>query len=328
MDLTAPIDITAVQGAVVKHQNVLVPLDRLDVQDVLKDCTEMIGIKDSITLGKKTNGSISSKYTGVFLGKGTLGKIVPRTLKVNPIVAEMADEPERYRRSFITALNGGMWDKKHPFELWIIQEGINTAAEDLRRVLFTAKVDDAEGKIDIGDSFDSWGTIIEAEKADGGISVANGNMVATGVIDRTNAGEKLLAMYRAMPSTFKEKKDAVLWMSEAMGDAYDDWYKDEHVREVRYDAAGQLFLEGTNNRCKLKRCTTFPDGSNFVMLTRKANMVYGYDKASDLKSMKPFNSGNPYLFTAAMKYVFGCQFISIDKSELSVNDQPITPVVS
>jgi len=57
-------------------------------------------------------------------------------------------------------------------------------------------------------------------------------------------------------------------------------------------------------------------------------MVYGTDKLSDMKAMKAFNSGNPYLFTAAMKYVFGTQFVSIHQREFVVNDQPGNPASS
>lgn len=328
MDLTTPIDITAVNTAVVKHKDILKALDILDVQDVLQDCTGMPGITNSITLGRVTNGQISSKYTGIFLGANNLGKVVPRELKVYPVVAEMADEPERYRRTFITEVQGGLWDKKHPFELWIIQHGIALASNDLREVLFVAKLEHGEGKTKIENAFDSWGAIIDTEKASGAISVDKKNMVATGTIDRTNCGEQLLKIWRKMPKTFRNKKNAVMWISEDMGDDYDDWYKDEHVREVEYDAAGQIYLEGTNKKCKLKRCSAFPEGSQFVLLTTKGNMVYGYDKPGDMKSMKAFNSGNPYLFTAAMKYVFGCQFVSIDPSEFIINDQPLVPVES
>ena len=56
-------------------------------------------------------------------------------------------------------------------------------------------------------------------------------------------------------------------------------------------------------------------------------MVYGFDKASDFRSIRPFASGNPYQFTAAGKYVIGFQVISIHKSELKINELPIDPSI-
>jgi hypothetical protein len=324
LDLTKPIDITLVNAAVVKHKDVLKALDMLDVQDVLKDCTPMPGVTDSLTLGKVEGGTISSKYSGVFIGDKNLGKIVPRKLMVYPVVAEMADEPERYRRAFIADVAGGLWDKKHPFEVWIIQHGINLASQDLHDAIFVAAYDTDPGKTKIEDSFDGWGSILMAEKTNGKISASIGNLFATGALTRVSIGDKLLEMYRKMPKTFR-KKQAIMWISEDIGDMYDDWLKDETIQLPGTDESGHQYLKGTNKKCRIKRTNAFPEGSQFVLLTTRANMVYGFDKMSNLTAMKPFNSGNPYLFTAAMKYIWGTQFISIHPSELMINDQPLTP---
>ena len=325
MDFTAPIDITLVNSQVAKHKDVLVAIDKLSVNDVLSDCTPMPGITNSLTLGKTEGGSIAKKYTGIFLGTNNLGKIVPRVLTVYPVVAEMADEPERYRRSFIAEVYGGLWDKKHPFEVWLIQHGISIASEDMHNAIFIAKYSAEAGDVEISDSFDGWGSIIEAEKTAGNISVAKGNMFATGAVDATNIGTKALEMWRSMPKTFRKKK-AILWISEDLGDDYDDWMESETVQLAGTDESEIQYLKKTNKRVRIKRTNAFPEGSKFMMLTTKENMVYGFDKMSDLTNMKPFFSGNPYLFTAAMKFVFGCQFVSINPAELCVNDQPLTPV--
>ena len=63
------------------------------------------------------------------------------------------------------------------------------------------------------------------------------------------------------------------------------------------------------------------------MLTTKANLVYGFDKESDFKSIRPFMSGNPYLFTATGKYVIGFQAISIHKTEFCMNEAELFPEV-
>lgn len=325
MDLTKPIDITAVNSAVVKHKNVLQPIDRLEANDVLKHCTPMPGITNSIVLGKTEGGTISKKYSGVFLGADNMGKIVPRTLTVYPVVAEMADEPERYRRSFITAVKGGLDINKHPFELWLIQYGIKLASNDLHNSLFVAKYDSSPDNKEITDSFDGWGAILEQEKTDGNISVEKKNMYATGELTKADVGQKLLEMWRSMPQSFRRKK-SVMWISEDLGDDYDDWLESETIQLPGTDESEVQYLKKTNKRVEIIRTSSFPAGSQFVLLTTKENMVYGYDKESDLTGMRAFSSGNPYLFTATMKYVFGCQFISINPAELCINDQPLTPV--
>ena len=124
MNLESPIDIQAVIGAVKKHRDLLVTLRSQEAGDILQHFTPISGVKDSITLGRTTLGKISHKYTGKFIGQVSNGKVVPRTLKVYPCVMEMDDEPERYRRTYITEVDGGLDPNKHPFEIWLINYGI------------------------------------------------------------------------------------------------------------------------------------------------------------------------------------------------------------
>lgn len=323
LDLTVPIDITAVMTAVKKHKDLLKAVDKMDAMEVLQHFTPMPGITDSIELGKVEGGSISSKYNGVFLGDKNLGAIVPRRLIVRPVVAEMADEPERYRRSYIAEVPGEQ-RKDHPFEIWIIQHGIALASEDLHNAVFVAKYSADANKKAITDAFDGIGEIIATDKTSGKIATSKGNMFATGAFTRANVGQKLLDMWRQMPETFR-RKQSKLFVSATIGDLYDDWLQDESTILLNDESAGRKVLRNTGGKCEIVRLYCLPEGSHFAMLTRKENVVYGFDKASDLKSMKPFNSGNPYLFTATMKYVIGFQFVSVHKSEFCVNDQPVTP---
>ena len=333
MDLTAPIDIQAVIGAVKLHENLLTAIDMLDAGEVLRHAYGIPGVTDSITLGRVENGAVSSIYNGVFIGRTQTGKVVPRTLTVYPIKIEEADEPERYRRTYITEVRGGLYDGGHPFEVWLIAHVLKLASQDLLMVLFTASYDSTkivgDQNNDIKYAFNGWGTIVEAEKnaATPTISKAIGNLYETGTLTTANIGDKLLAMWRHMPETFRRKK-AKIFMSADLVDMYADWYEAKYVfvAGVGEKESHTRFLRGTSDRVEIVPVYGLPDGSQFVLLTTQQNMCYGFDKESDLKTVKPFNSGNPYWFTMAGKYVFGCQFASIHKSEFCVNDQPLTPV--
>ena len=326
MDLTTPIDITAVIGAVKKHKDLLVTLRTEAAGDILQHFTAISGVKDSITLGRTTLGKISHKYTGKFIGQVSNGKVVPRTLKVYPCVMEMDDEPERYRRTYITEVDGGLDPNKHPFEIWLINYGIKCASKELHDVLLVAKYDADTEKTDLNTSFDGLLTIVETEKTGGGISTTLGNMHATGVFSRADIGVKLLEMWRKMPQNFR-RDGGKMYMSEDLAQMYDDWLDDQGtlVTGSGAETAGQKFLRQTNGKCEIVRLSGMPEGSQFVMITTKENAVYGYDKPSDFSRMVPFNSGNPYRFTAAGKYVLGWQFVTLHKSEFLCNDQPVTP---
>lgn len=324
MDLQKPINIEAVNNTRVQYENVLKGLNMMDVMSILNECMPRLGVQSSLVLGKTEHGSISKKYTGTFTGDKAIGTIVPRTLTVYPVVAEMADEPERYRRSFVADLAGGLWPNKesHPFALWLLQYGISLAAEELFYALFSAARSESAEKLAVSDSFDGWFTILDADIVAERIAAAKGNYYAPGeAITRANAGDYLIEMWRTSHTSLRNRKTNMV-ISLDVADLYDDWYRDEHDNPPFVDQAGQMFLEGSNGQCKLIRTAAVPAGSQRVIMTSRENMVYGTDKLGDMKNMQAFNSGNPYLFTAAMKYIFGTQFVSVHERELRINDRP------
>lgn len=327
MDLTSPIDIQAVIGACKKHKDLLVTLDAEQAGDILKHFTPIPGIKDSITLGRTTLGEISHKYTGKFIGQVSNGKIVPRTLKVYPCVMEMDDEPERYRRTFITEVKGGLYPQEHPFEVWLNNYGIKCASKELHDIMLTADYDADVTKTELATSFDGILTIVGDEKTAGNISAANGNLFGTGAFTLADVGTKLLNMWRHMPSLFK-KSGGKMYISDDLGELYDDWLDNQGslITGSGAETAGQQYLRNTNKRCELVRLSGMPAGSQFVMITTKENICFGYDKEGDFRRLIPTTNGAPYHYTAAGKYILGFQFVTIDKSEFCINDQPVTPV--
>jgi hypothetical protein len=320
VDLTRPIDITAVNDTRIEYGDLLKGLNTLMAQDILQDCFPALGIQHSRMVGNVEHGTILSKYDGIFHGDKKIGTLVPRVLTVYPVVAEMSDEPERYRNTFIADVAGNLWAKNLPFELWLIQFGISVASEELYYSLFPAKRNEGAGHKSVNDSFDGWFTVIDDDITAGRISAANHNLYADGPITRANAGDYLLAMWRSRHETLRNKA-TTLWMSEDVGDLYDDWYRDEHDSPPNIDTAGQQFLDGSNGRVRVRRTGAIPTGSQRVFITTRPNMLYGTDKLEDMKAMQAFNSGNPYRFTAAMKFVFGTQFASVNEREFAVNDR-------
>ncbi len=326
MDFKQPIDITAVLDFLRKYQTNLIALDKRDANEFLKHCTPLSGITDSYELSRVEGGKISRRYNGVFLGQTDQGTIVPRRIIVRPVVSEMADEPERYRRAYITEVPGSL-RKQHPFEAWLIQHGINLASNDLYNAIMIAKYDTSDpNNTDIETAFDGLGTIFEQDKAAGRISYARGNVFTTGKITRANIGDVLLNMYRSMPRTFRRKKNIKMFIAGNLHDLYQDWLKDESVVVMGNDDPNTRYiLRGTDGKCTLVPIDNLPDDSQFVLLTTQENVHYAYDKPGDFRSMAPFNSGNPYRFTATMKYVIGFQVASVHESEFCINDQPLTP---
>ncbi|PXX96901.1 hypothetical protein DF185_19875 [Marinifilum breve] len=324
MDLTQPIDIQKVQGAAKKWDGQLRVISQLQAAEVLQHFTPVPGITDEKTLTNVIRtGKGSKKYDGEFTGSGKIGEIEPNKIKVRPIVYEMSDEPERYRESYITEVAGGLEPGKHPFEKWLLQFGLDGASEELHDALWSAKYDPDPAKKELEDSFDGIKTVLETGKTDGKISVAKGNLKTyTSAYDSGNIRDRLLADFRALPEKQKKKGvDCIL--SVTMGEMYDDWYETQHDRPPGVDQHGQVFLEGSNKKCRLIRMTCIPSDDQTTIFTDKKNRFWGFDKLKDMKKLIPFFS-NIYKFTAAMKYVFGIQFGTFSKLRFRMSEVVIS----
>jgi len=313
-DYTKPIDISAFNNTVTKYRQSIKKLPMMAANDSLKFFSAKTGVRTSVALTVSKENTISKKYTGVFTGDKKIGTLSNRTLTTYPIVAEMADEPEKYRNSYIDNIyNEGVAagveaSKEHTFLRWLAQYGVEVASKDLYDNIWSAKFDIT--KFGIEDSFDGWEAIIAAAITAATISVANKNLYdAGGLFTSANVGDKLLAMWRGAHAKMRNK-GGDMHVSMDVGDLYDDWYREEHDKPPLIDTAGQTFLEGSNGKCRLVRHDNL--SNQRVVLTNKDNMIWGTDKVSDLNNMRAFNSGNPYLFTATMKYIYGQQFESLD----------------
>ena len=316
MDLTKPIDITAVQAAVKKHQDLLVSIRDKEADRLLSLFAPLPGVKDSITIGRTELGSVSRGYTGEFLGQLKSGRIVPRTLTVHRVVMEMDDEPERYRRWYLGDIAAGLIPNTHPFEIWLNNYGIQSASEDLAAALLCAMRNEAKLKDGVQYAFDGPLTIVEKEIAAGNISVAKGNMYETGELTRANVGDKLLAMWRSRPKSFRDKPSEI----------YVDWLEDQgvHVTGTTGEATEETaYLRNTGKKVKLVEVPYMPAGSQFVQLMLPRTIFYGFDKSSDMKQLNPFASGNPYHYTATGSYAIGFQLVSINGLIYCCNERPI-----
>lgn len=321
---TTAIDITAVNTAVRKHTDLLTTIQQEEANDILQHFTPMPAVRDSITFGRTLLGQISRKYTGEFKGQVAQGKVEPRTLKVYPCVMEMSDEPESYRRAYISEVAGGL--TKHPFEVWLNNWGVKSASKELHDAFLSAKYDSSSSKTSLSDAFDGPLTVIQAAITDKTITVAKGNLINTGAMTAADCGDKLLAFWRKLPAALR-RQNVKMMISMDLGDLYDDWLEAQGTYVIGSGAeeAGAKYLRGTGRKVELVRMSGVPSGkSQFFWVTLKENQYYGFDQMSDMSTLLAFASGNPYLYTAAGKYVFGTQFVTFNNYVFACNEQGMT----
>ena len=207
MDLTKPIDISAINNTGKVYDKQIKTLNLLDAMSVIKNFGLRTGFKESIDIHEFQNAfGNSKKYTGVFTGGIGIGAIVPRNLKIFPIVYEMMDEPERYRTTFLNDVACGKVLETTSFELWLVQRGIEAASEELFNVLFTAVRSDVAENTGIEFSFNGLETIIALDIAAAKISNGNHNYFDAEVpFTVGNIGDKLKTMWRTAHPTMKQK---------------------------------------------------------------------------------------------------------------------------
>src|SRR6056297_1332036 len=100
-DLTQPINISSFNHVAEKYRKEIKPVHMLAAGNVTRYMTPVSGVRGSIVLTKMDKGSVSRQYDGTFKADKTVGTPEQRTLTVYPVVAEVSDEPEKYRRTFI-----------------------------------------------------------------------------------------------------------------------------------------------------------------------------------------------------------------------------------
>jgi hypothetical protein len=317
MKLNQPIDINAVINTAKKYDQEIRTLDKLDIAEVLKYFKMRPGVKNSvaITEAQHDDGG-SGKYTGSFNRDRDSGKLVPRDLNVWACVHEVSDEPERYRTTYLSeTLSGKVNPNTHPFERWLIEFEIGNASENLFNVFWTATRSDEATDVDLEDAFNGPLTILRADKTASKLTIALKNLYKfSAILSSSNIGDQLLAMWRSSHETMK-RKGGIMFMSTTHAEMYDDWYKANHDAPPAVDTAGQMFLDGSNGKCQIIRMANMPYADDEIILTVQGNGVWGTDDPNDMKNLVPFPDG-PYLFSAAMKYVFGFQWESIHHRKL------------
>lgn len=166
------------------------------------------------------------------------------------------------------------------------------------------------------DLFDGFDTITEKEIAAGEISAEKGNYLK---LSQAITGENAVSvlkevLYKLDPQLRKE--DCFLFCDYATADAYNEAYLMTHSGIVYNDRYNQVSVEGSNNKLTIVPLAN-KDGSKFIHIAPKGNMLVGFDQMSDAENVQVKEYGPDYL-TYMLRMFFGVQFESVDKRRLFV----------
>lgn len=180
--------------------------------------------------------------------------------------------------------------------------------------LWNAKRNDSGTKtVDLFNGFD---TITKQEVDAGTIATGEGNYIELGeAIDRNNAVDLLMDIY--------EKADDVLqgvptkmFVPFDVYNAYNKAYLSSFGNVVYNQQYKKSYLEGSNQLCELVPLAS-KKGSNYIHLTTKSNMVYGYGDGLAQEKVA-IEKHHEFLLSYIATMYFGCQFETVSKERLMV----------
>lgn len=189
-----------------------------------------------------------------------------------------------------------------------------SVSESLNRAIWSAKRD-ANGNR-TADLFDGFDTITQTEIDAGAIAASEKNYLK---LDRKITAANAVDVFKEIlfsldPSLRSEQ--SFLYCDYATADAYNEGYLLTHAGIVYNDRYNQVAVEGSNNKLIIVPLAS-KDGSRFIHVSPRRNMLVGFDQQGDLESVK-VKEYEPDILTFMMRLFFGTQFESIDRRRLFV----------
>ena len=180
--------------------------------------------------------------------------------------------------------------------------------------IWNAKRNDTGDKT--ADLFDGFDTITQKEIAAGTIDTSEGNfMQLSQAIDESNATDILMSIYENADDTL-QGVPTKMFVPFSVYRAYNKDYLASFGNVVYNTEFKKTYLEGTDNLCEIVPLVG-KKGSEFIHLTTKSNMIYGYGDALDSEKIA-IEKHHEFLLSFVATMFFGCQFEAINKERLMV----------
>ena len=296
-----------------KLRKELLRMPLMALKDFLAHVTLRTGIRYSETIGELTGSMELGPYSETRVDENDVA-ITPRTLYTYLGSVDKKFSPNSIYQSIwgsnITKGDGLTTTDITQQALALLAAKVGAA---LYWAIWGAKRNDSGTKtVDLFDGFD---TIAAKEVKDGNVSVEKGNLFDLDIttIDKTNAVDICKEIWRKADYHLKNGK-CKLFVPSYVLDAYNDDYKIT-TGAVPYNTQfNQTFVEGSSNKCEIVALPN-KDGSKFMQLTTKSNMLVGTCQMSDEESVS-VEKYSPFTLDFVMTMFFGTQYESINKERI------------
>jgi len=333
----AIIDITTLQNEAVKYQPELrfYPYYILG-PELAADAIALkqVANKDVITSFERKAG-IMRPYDPATMDYADLGKAVESALTVNPIVGPLKDSIKNYQS--VQLLNNPTsgdpmfnQQKKHPLERLVVTQAIRTFSEDILFSIYGG-VRNILDRTPAG-GLDGYDKIIDDKITATEISLANGNLVNTGVIaspidaNDTSAVDALVTFVRAAHPLLK--RNAILKITQKVYQHAIDALQNVQGNNAKQDV--NILQEYINAKCnsnvRIRVSQAMGDGTRIV-LTTPGNFDLGFNTFTDTAFVQVRNPWeDPNLVQFWIQADIGARIISVHKKVFQVNEQAASHV--
>jgi hypothetical protein len=270
--------------------------------------TAHANVKGRKVLTEMIMGNLVKRWKASFDKTDNAVEFVPRVLSTELVKVDLEIYPQEFEGSYLAEMmKPGQNPTELPFQKYILEKILAKKAEEDETAVWTGEAEAIPGALDpLAQVIDGFMTIAKEEASSGNITA-----VATGALSDTNAVEKFESVYLALHESVK-KGVVDIWCSNAAMTKYIRDYRTRYGGNT-ITAQYMQFDLGT------VRWNVVPGVGDFIMMTPKENLHYGFDGAAD---------GNTIRFEASkraialmMDYRIGVQIGIVDNKILRINDQ-------
>lgn len=314
MDLTKIA--SELNGSAQKFRKKILRLPSIGLEEALLYMTARPGVAYKETVGKIGANAELRPYDGENNGKKTV-ELTNRTIETFLGSCVELFDPNQLRKTVwgqLESKNGSISDKE--LNKAVLFAVMDSVMEKLGGSLFSAQRNDSGTTT--AELFNGFDTITNTEITGGDIAAGKGNFLQlTAAIDSSNAVDIAKTIYRGASDELKGKK-SLMYCDYDFYEAYCDDYLNV-VGSVPYNNQfEQTFVLGSAKKCQLVPLVS-KAGSDFLHLSTKKNMLYGYGAGLPSEEKVEVRRGdNAFLLQMVLMMFFGVQMEDITKKSLFV----------
>lgn len=300
-------DVAALQAYAQKFEPELLKLLYLGNETATK-VKAMAGIKGKVTLTEGVIGNLVKRWTKTFEHTADAIEFKPRTLSTELVKIDLEIYPQEFEASYMAQMmQTGQTPEVLPFQQFILNGLFSKKSEEQEDAMWNGDAAAVPASTDLlAAVIDGYKTIAKAEATAGNLTA-----VTTGALSDTNAVGAFEAVYESLHETYKNSV-VDIWCSNSA--------KVHYIRDYRTRyGSGTITSDYMQFDLGKVNWNIVPGLGDFIMMTPRENLIYGYDGAAD---------GSTFRFEASkraiaimMDFRIGCQIAIVDDKILAINNQ-------